>query len=496
MLSLLSIFHIVKRLSKLRFRRSPMFEQGRTARVLRFIGSTFAFLYLVIVGMLLGLATRGESDGPVLLMAMVPLMLIVDFMLRFVTQEMPEMQLRPWLLLPVPRRKVVEAFLLADILSSYNLIWLAAFVPFGIVAVVVGQQPWAVLCAVAGCQVLMMANSLFWVSVRLLMAHRVLWLMLAAVVYGLFFMPCLWSIDAYILMWEWLWRYWLFLPLSAVVFAVALACATVLWHRMSVQEVQGSASGQDTTRAHPLRLRLLDSLGATGQYLRLEILSVLRCKTLRQRFVMSMSVVVLFTLLIAYTPIYSSSLERNWWCLYCFMLYGVTSLQKVMGTEGNYISVLLVHKENILQLLWAKYCFNVMMLLVPFALMLPALLVGRFSLLMMLAYMLLTSGPAYFCLFQLAVDNRETVPLNAPITQQQKTNNFKQVLWSLAAFFVVPAVLVMPLYLLCGQTVAYVVTALVGLAFTLSAPLWLRGIYRRMMRCRYDNLQGFYATMT
>ena len=183
MLSLLSIFHIVKRLSKLRFRRSPMFEQGRTARVLRFIGSTFAFLYLVFVGMLLGLATRGESDGPVLLMAMVPLMLIVDFMLRFLTQEMPEMQLRPWLLLPVPRRKVVEAFLLADILSSYNLIWLAAFVPFGIVAVVVGQQPWAVLCAVAGCQVLMMANSLFWVSVRLLMAHRVLWLMLAAVVF-------------------------------------------------------------------------------------------------------------------------------------------------------------------------------------------------------------------------------------------------------------------------------------------------------------------------
>jgi len=59
----------------------------------------------------------------------------------------------------------------------------------------------------------------------------------------------------------------------------------------------------------------------------------------------------------------------------------------------------------------------------------------------------------------------------------------------------VPVMLVMPLYMLFGQLVAYVVSALVGLAFTLCSPLWLRNIYRRMMRSRYDNLEGFYATL-
>ncbi len=492
--NVLSILRVVRRLSKLRFRRSPMLEQGRAARAMYAIGSVIAILYLVIMGMLLGFATRGEDDGPVLLMAMVPLVLIVDFLMRFLTQEMPEMQLRPWLLLPVRRRQVVQAFLLADILSPYNMMWLAAFLPFGIISVVVGQPFFSTLCAVVGCQVLMMAGSLIWLSVRLLMSRNVLWIALSAV-YGLFFLPCLWGIEAYINMWELLWRFWLFMPAAVVLFTLALLCATLLWYRMSMCEVQGTVAERDTTTARPLRLQLLDRIGVTGQYLRLEILSVVRCKTLRHRFFMSMGTVVLFTLLIAYTPIYNSSLERNWWCFYCFMLYGATSLQKIMGAEGNYISVLLVHKENILQLLVAKYCFNVLMLLVPFVLMLPALLAGKFSLLMMVAFMLLTSGPVYFCMFQLAVDNRETVPLNAPITRQTKTNNFKQVLWSLAAFFVMPAMLVMPLYMLFGQLVAYVVSALVGLAFTLCSPLWLRNIYRRMMRSRYDNLEGFYATL-
>ena len=33
-----------------------------------------------------------------------------------------------------------------------------------------------------------------------------------------------------------------------------------------------------------------------------------------------------------------------------------------------------------------------------------------------------------------------------------------------------------------------------GAAVTLSEPLWMRIIYRRMMQRRYDNLEGFHST--
>ena len=34
----------------------------------------------------------------------------------------------------------------------------------------------------------------------------------------------------------------------------------------------------------------------------------------------------------------------------------------------------------------------------------------------------------------------------------------------------------------------------ISLAFTLSNPYWMRHIYKRMMRHRYENLEGFHST--
>jgi hypothetical protein len=45
-----------------------------------------------------------------------------------------------------------------------------------------------------------------------------------------------------------------------------------------------------------------------------------------------------------------------------------------------------------------------------------------------------------------------------------------------------------------SDNVAYWVLILIGLAFTLTEPYWMRNIYRRMMKRRYDNLEGFHAT--
>jgi hypothetical protein len=59
---------------------------------------------------------------------------------------------------------------------------------------------------------------------------------------------------------------------------------------------------------------------------------------------------------------------------------------------------------------------------------------------------------------------------------------------------IAPLIIVAVLLILFNETVAYIVIAVIGLAFTLAHPWWLRNIYLRMMARKYENLEGFHAS--
>jgi hypothetical protein len=190
---------------------------------------------------------------------------------------------------------------------------------------------------------------------------------------------------------------------------------------------------------------------------------------------------------------YSGRFSRNFFCLYAFVFFGAVNLTKVMCPEGNYIDLLMVHEENILTLLRAKYYYYSIILLLPFLLMLPTVITGRISILMILAYMLTAMGPVYCMLFQLAVFNKDTLPLNEKITGKNQMENKWQAILSLVAMFA-PVVMVFIFEAIFDEIIAYILLIVIGLAFAVTEPMWLRNIYRRMMLRRYTNLEGFHAT--
>ena len=221
--------------------------------------------------------------------------------------------------------------------------------------------------------------------------------------------------------------------------------------------------------------------------------SNMRNKTMRSRCIMSLALIVMFSALIAYTNIYDSELMLNFWCIYCFAIYGMTALIKIMGQEGNYIDLLMMHRENIIALLKAKFWFYSLVLIIPFVIMLPAVFAGKFSLLMLFAYMLLTAGFLHFIIFQLAVYNKQTIPLQLKMTAKGNFENGMQIVIEMTAL--IGPILITGLgYLLVGLTYTYIFMCVVGLAFILAHPLWIRNIYNRMMQRRYENLEGFHST--
>jgi uncharacterized membrane protein len=112
---------------------------------------------------------------------------------------------------------------------------------------------------------------------------------------------------------------------------------------------------------------------------------------------------------------------------------------------------------------------------------------------MVIAYFLLSSGMLYFTLFQMAVYNKQTIPLNEKITGKNNVENGIQFIIQMVAMFL-PLVLVSVFILLFDENTAYVALAIIGLIFTLTHPIWLRNIYKRMMTRKYDNLEGFHAS--
>ena len=164
-----------------------------------------------------------------------------------------------------------------------------------------------------------------------------------------------------------------------------------------------------------------------------------------------------------------------------------------MCPEGNYIDLLMVHRENILTLLRAKYYYYCAVLVLPLLIMSIPVIAGKFSVLMLLAYLFTATGPIYCMLFQMAVYNKDTLPLNEKITGKNQIENKWQAILSMVAMFV-PVIFVMILQAFFDADTAYLIMIAVGLAFTLSEHYWMRNIYRRMMRRRYQNLEGFHAT--
>ena len=150
-----------------------------------------------------------------------------------------------------------------------------------------------------------------------------------------------------------------------------------------------------------------------------------------------------------------------------------------MSFEGNYIDGLMSRKESIMSLLKAKYYIYTIGEIVPFVLMIPAIVMDKVPLLGIFAWFFYTTGFIYFCFFQLAVYNKQTVALNEKVTSRQ-TNSAG-----------IPLILYSVLNAFLGETAAYSILLAIGLGFTLTSPLWIRNVYKRFMKRRYENMEGF-----
>ena len=438
------------------------------------------------------MSSDGYAGGMVSLM---PFILVFDYLFRFVFQTTPGVMVKPYILQPISRYTAIECFLISSHFSGYNFLWLAMFLPYSYINLIAGAGFWPVLMELVGCQLFIMLNSQIYLFFRTLINRSVLWFFPSAVFYMLPFGPLLLHFNAHTF--GKLLDFYALCGRSAWLLPVLLAVLVLLFFinryfqfKYVYEEISRK---KERALKHISQFGFLNRFGLIGEYLKIEIKSNMRNRAMRSRCIMSLSIIIIFSSLTAYTDVYNSTFMTNFWCIYCFALFSVTSLTKFMGQEGNYIDLLMVHEENIIALLKAKFWFYTLALLIPFLIMLPAVFTGKFTWLMMLAYMSLAAGLVHFIIFQLAIYNKQTIPLELKVTNSSNVENGWQLLIQMVALCS-PGVVVSVGFALMGETPTYIFMILLGLAFVIAHPIWIRNIYQRMMQRRYDNLEGFHST--
>ena len=492
------LYQIIKNNQELAAKRNPLFDKNRFAKFLMYFMVIYWAAILLFLGVML----------PQLFEEVVPNMepyhilnqgliyiLLADFLLRFVTCPSVSQEIKPYLLMPVKRKKLISILLLKSGLNSYNLLWFLVYVPFALLTVIRFYGFSGFFLYLLGIWLIFVFNNYWYLLCRLLLGEKTIWLLLPAGIYGILIA------TEFLLNGLPISRFTMYLgkgfiegnPLSFLFVITCIAAMFFINMKLQVQMIYNEISKKEDTKIKRIsEYKFLDKYGEVGEYLRLEIKLITRNKTVKNQFRMGLIVMMAFSFVLAFTDLYDGSMSR-FICLYNYAVLPIMTLGQVMSFEGNYIDGLMSRKESIYNLLRAKYYLTTFIILVPFFIMLFPIAKGKITFMMAISYLIFVVGFVFFMLLQLAVYNTRTTPLNANLMKGNKGGNWIQSLVMSFSFFI-PLMLDSTLLTFFSEELANIIFIIIGGGFIFTHNLWIKNIYKRFMKRRYKNMEEFRAT--
>lgn len=126
------------------FRRSSFFEKGLAIKILMFLGALYFASIAISAGVFvffLFKKTVPDQDPFMLINNYLIYWVLADLALRYFMQQLPVMNIKPMLLLPVKRKSVIQFLLLKTSFSFFNILPLLFFIPLTVVLMVQGYNP-------------------------------------------------------------------------------------------------------------------------------------------------------------------------------------------------------------------------------------------------------------------------------------------------------------------------------------------------------------------
>ncbi len=494
------LYKLVSKNQRISTRRHPLMSQNKAMKIFIFLFLAFWAVYLIFFGVMFAFALQETNYEPFdWINGGMVYFLLVDFGTRFILQETPAQEIKPYKLHPIPQNFLLNVFLMRMALRGENLFWFFFHVPFALFAIVKFYGFIGFFGYLLGWWLMYVLNGYWYLIWRTKMQRNILYLLIPASVYflliyfGFFFdEQNKWLFKGSMILGR------AFCDMNVLAYLFPIACSVVLFfvnRKMQRKCVYDEiAEVERVTKVKSREMHWLNRFGVIGEYMKLEIKSAMRNKVVRAQFMIGVIYMLLFCFVFAFTNIYDNQpFMKTFICVYCFACLCTMTLTSVMCAEGNYIDLLMSRKESVLSLLKAKYYFNILMIVFPMLFMLMPIMEGKIQLIEALSCAFFATGCIFPFLFQLAVYNKTTINLNQKVIRSSGRNTKTQIIFSLAALLL-PVVLMYILVLCFNDLVAAWLMLGLGIIGTLASPLWLRNIYHRFMLRRYINMEGFRDT--
>lgn len=470
-----------------------MFEKDRTAKIWIYIGIAFWACYLIFFGVVfaLDMETGGRDSYQVLNGGLI-FILALDFLTRFPFQQTPTQEVKPYLLLPVHKKRIIDFLLLRSGLDLFNLFWFFFFVPFSCLALFRFFGLVGIISYLFGIWLLFLINNYWFLLCRTLINEHTAWILLPALFYigiGAAILVPDHSIVSSLMrdLGESYIHFNLLTVLSTLIFIALLWWInSKVMNALIYKEIN---KVDDIKIKHLSEYKFLDRYGLIGEFFRLEMKMLFRNRSPKASMRLILILVIIFVCVLSFTPVYDDKFMKIFITMYAFCAVGMILLLQIMSYEGNYLDGLMVRKECVFSLLKAKYYLSSLYTVIPFVILIPAIVTGKLTFLFILSMAFFTVGAIYFIMFQLAVYNTKTVPLNVKIGTRQATSTIQKIISF--AVFLLPIAVFEALEAICGPTIGDIIIIVIGLGFILTSNLWLKNIYHRFMKRRYKNMEEF-----
>ena len=481
----------------LAYRRHAMFGRNRAIKVIIYILIGFFGLYFLALGLLLN----------ELLLEMMPdvrpidafngwllYIFLWDFLLKYMLKKNQSMQILPYLSLPIKRIKLFNFLLNKEFASIWNFYLLFLVLPFACFSIPPyygwGMALLYVLFFYAMSQIISL-------GVRLVndLSMRTSWyalipMGLVAIVGGMGIFGYL-PIEPYMkafgtALLKGSYVIWAAIPLAYVLLRLAcLRCMrTGLYHEAQQFKVSRIASYTG--------LSFLESFGEVGRFMIMEIKMILRAKRIKTS-IFGMVYIVVFGVGGLYLEVYAN----NSFTATLLPLMGIGAVGLIMGqflfaAESASFDGLMARNHSMRNSLKAKYYLYVACASVTALLFILPVCHGKMTLFGLIANYFYVTGIFFLLIFQNAVYNKGYIDIfEKGMFSWQGVSGNMMVVTMLTMFM--PVVVVLLISSFFSQTIANLFMLGTGLLATIASPAWLSWTYKRFLKRKYKNMEGFRA---
>ena len=288
------LFKELRRHVKLSEKRSPVYEQNKTAKTIIYLLGGFMVMYLIFISVMFAMIANSSRTFTAceFIFGLLPFILTADFLFRFLGQQTPAQLIKPYILLPIPKYVCVESFILSSMITPNNLIWLCITVPYAFMSILFSSGFWAALGFIVGFQLMIIINSQNYMLWRTLITKKIWWWIAPIIIYGAMFLP--WIIkdfdamfDSFALIGEGVasWNIVYYLGIFAVLALFFFINREVQYHVTYTE----STESKNTQLKTVTEFRLFERFGEMGEYLkwRLRVLCATRTCATRSYIVRS-----------------------------------------------------------------------------------------------------------------------------------------------------------------------------------------------------------------